>query len=143
MSALAVWLPWMLWVTIKTYFLSAPDSKFGAEGGVIFVAVIWGLAAVISGISAVLILLLATKFNKTKSNPRSALIALGCGLVLSLLANLIPRLPVLINGIYGDIAGMAFSWFVISCIIFIIGYLIDYWTQPNKSLKTDAQGRAS
>ena len=125
-SVLAVWLPWMLWVTIKTYFLSDPDSKFGAEGGVIFVAVIWGLAAVISGMSAVLILLLAPKFSKAKLKARPGFIALSCGFVLSLLAYFIPRLPVLFNGKYGDIAGMVLSWFVISCIVFMVGHLVDY-----------------
>ena len=142
-SVLAVWLPWVLWTTIKTYLLDDPDSKFGAEGGVIFVAAIWGLAAVVSGVAAVLILLLTTRITKIISRARPNLIALGCGCLLSFLAYFIPRLPALSNSWYGDIAGMVLSWLLISSIVFMIGYLIDYWTQPNKSLKPDAQKRAS
>jgi hypothetical protein len=138
-SALAVWLPWVSWVTIKTYLLTDPDSKFGAKGGVIFVVAMWGLAAVVSGISAVLVNTLATNFIKTKNKTRTTIIAISCGLVLSLLATLIPRLPVLFNGIYGDIAGMVLSWFIISCIVFIVGHLIDYWRQPDNAFNPDAE----
>ena len=47
--ATAVLVPRLAWTVFDTYMLGHPDSKFGASGGIQFIAFFVGIAAAIAG----------------------------------------------------------------------------------------------
>ena len=111
LAALAVLLPRLAWTLIDTYVLGHPDGKFGAWGGIQFVAFFVGIAAAVAGaVGAVLVLV--RKGIPQRVHLLSAAVA---GLVLSIASFWIPRLAVYGVGasVFGDIGMIVANWAVV------------------------------
>jgi hypothetical protein len=92
LTLFGVWLlvavPWVVWAVVQTYALNAPDLKFGASGGVMFSALVSGLAGLVSGLCAVVVLVIVGGY-RASSMHSPAIAVLVSGISLSVLSSVI------------------------------------------------------
>jgi hypothetical protein len=140
--ALAVLMPRLAWTIFDTYILSNPDSKFGAQGGIQFVAFFVGLAGAIAGLMAMTVV--AVSLLRGRSNARYLLTSLSGGLVLSLLSFRIPDLAVYGFGysIFGDVGMIMVNWAVICAVVLILIHVAGGRLPPNSRFHADARNSA-
>jgi hypothetical protein len=139
--ALAVLIPRLAWTVFDTYLLGHPDSKFGASGGVEFVAFFIGIAAVIAGAVAA-VLALARKTTSYRLHLLSAPIA---GVALSFLSFWIPELAVYGVGysLFGEVGMIMVNWAVVCAVVLLFVQLtISAWLPPNSRFHSDARKTA-
>jgi hypothetical protein len=105
-----VWLPWLSWAAIKTYILAEPDSKFGAMGGVLFVAAFWGFAAFIAAIAFLSVRFLISLREPCPGRSNETVSALLSGLLLAIAAKFLPLLPPVGERLLGEIPGIILCW---------------------------------
>jgi hypothetical protein len=134
--ALTVLIPRLAWTVFDTYALGHPDGKFGASGGIQFVAFFVGIAAAIAGaVGAVLVL--ARKAFSARAHLFSAVIA---GLALSFASFWIPDLAVYGVGerLFGDIGMIMVNWAVVCAVVLLlIQFIVGSAMPPNTALLTD------
>jgi hypothetical protein len=125
LALFGVWLlvavPWVAWAVVQTYVLNEPDLKFGASGGVMFSALISGLAGLIAGLCAVVALGIVGGY-RASSMHSPAIAVLVSGISLSVLSSVIPHLPVL--PLVSDVTGIFVSWAAISLAVIIPSFIV-------------------
>lgn len=139
-TAIAVWLPQIIWVSADTYLFNHPDMKFGASGGVLFVAVITGLEALIAGASAALVQLLAMIFKKYRIKRVTVATMLG-GLSLSGLSRFVYVLPPVATAFLDEVAGLALSWGILCMVVMVAWRFIVYGAEHNKAIQRTSYSR--
>jgi hypothetical protein len=120
--ALTVLVPRLAWTVFDTYVLAHPDGKFGASGGIQFVAFFVGIAAAIAGaVGAVLVLIRRTTLYRAH-----LLSAFGAGLALSFASFWIPDLAVYGVGqsLFGEIGMIMVNWAVVCALVLVLAQLI-------------------
>jgi hypothetical protein len=129
--AVTVFVPRLAWTVFDTYVLDHPDGKFGAAGGIQFMAFFIGIAAAVAGaVGAVLVLIRRT--TPYRVHLLSALIA---GLTLSLASFWIPKLAVYGIGqsLFGDIGMIVANWAAICVVVLLLVQLTVAGTLPPNS----------
>ena len=136
-TALAVLLPRLIWATIDTYLLAHPDGKFGAAGGIEFIAFFVGIAAVVAGIVAATL-----AFPRITRSFRAHLVNASIGgLTLSLASLWIPDLAVYGVGsaLFGEIGMLVVNWAVVCAVVlFLVWFSIGELLPPNRTPHPDA-----
>jgi hypothetical protein len=141
-TALAVLLPRLVWTTIDTYVLGHPDSKFGAAGGIQFLALFVGFAAFVAGLVAAA-LAFARQTMSFRTHLRNA--AVG-GVILSLASFWIPDLAVYGVGytIFGEIGMIVVNWAVVCAVVLLlVQFAIGGSLPPNSTPHTDARATST
>jgi hypothetical protein len=136
--ALAVLVPRLTWTVLDTYVFGHPDSKFGASGGIQFVAFFVGIAAAIAGaVGAVLVLV-----RRATSQRVHLFSALAAGLALSIASFWIPDLAVYGVGyaVFGDVGLIAVNWAAICAVVLLLTQLIiGRALPPNSAMYSDTK----
>jgi hypothetical protein len=121
---------------LDTYVFGHPDSKFGASGGIQFVAFFVGIAAAIAGaVGAVLVLV--RRAVPQRVHLLSAVIA---GLTLSIASFWIPDLAVYGVGysVFGDIGMIAVNWAAVCAVVILLTQLmVGRALPPNSAMYSD------
>ena len=134
--ALTVLVPRLAWTVFDTYVLGHADGKFGATGGIQFVAFFVGIAAAIAGVwGAVLVLVRRAIPNRV--HLFSALVA---GLVLSVASFWIPDLAVYAVGyaVFGDIGMIAVNWAAVCIVVLLLSqFILGRALPPNSAMYGD------
>lgn len=140
-TSVAVLLPRLVWATIDTYLLGHPDGKFGALGGIHFVAFFVGIAATVAGLVAA-----ALAFGRRAMFFHRHLVnAVTGGLALSLASFWIPELAVYGVGsaLFGEIGMLVVNWAVVCAVVLLLVQLIiGGLLPPNSTPHADARETA-
>jgi hypothetical protein len=142
--ALAVFVPRVVWVIFDTYALGHPDTKFGAWHGIEFAAFFMGIAALVAGVSAVVVVGASVLARKSDEQFPHLLTALIGGLVLSFASVWIPDLLVYGVGyaVFGEIGMVMVNWAVVSAIVLLLVRAAAGRLPPNNRLLSDASRSA-
>ena len=139
--ALTVLVPRLAWTVLDTYLLGQPDSKFGALGGIQFVAFFVGVAAAIAGVVGA-VFVLGRRNTPYRVHLLSAVFA---GLALSLASFWIPKLAVYGVGyaLFGDIGMIMVNWAIVCAMVLLLAQLIVGGAlPPNSRFHADARNGA-
>jgi hypothetical protein len=133
---LAVLVPRLIWTVFDTYVLGHPDSKFGASGGLQFVAFFVGIAAAIAGVVGAVLAVVRRAIPQRVH----LLGALFSGLALSIASFWIPDLPVYGVGdaLFGDVGMIAVNWAAVcAVVILVIQLIVGRALPPNSAMYSD------
>ena len=121
LATAVVWLPAMLVAANRVYILGIPDAKFGADGLVLFVAFVWGIAAVATG--AVSLVVYAMRATKQPFSVSLGATALGSA-AMSAASVALPQVPPFMQFVFGEIGGMVVSWALASAAALTIAHIV-------------------
>jgi hypothetical protein len=139
--ALGAFLPRLAWTLFDTYALGHADGKFGAWGGVQFAAFFIGIAAVVAGLAAVLVVAISVLARKSDERFPHVLTALIGGLVLSFASFWIPDLFVYGVGytVFGEIGMVIVNWAVVCAVVLFLVRGVAARLPPNSRFHADAR----
>ena len=139
--ALAVFVPRLAWVIIDTFALGHVDSKFGAWDGILFAAFFMGIAAIVAGLVAVVLVAIFLAVRKSGERFSHQVTALIAGLVLSIASFWIPDLFVYGVGytVLGETGMVIVNWAAICGLVFLLIRVAAGRLPPNSRLHADAR----
>ena len=138
---LAVFVPRIVWVIIDTFALGHVDSKFGAWDGVLFAAFFMGIAAVVAGLVAVVVVAISVAVRKSGERFPHQVTALVAGLVLSIASFWIPDLFVYGVGyaVFGETGMVVVNWAAVCGVVLLLIRAAAGRLPPNSRLHADAR----
>ncbi len=114
---LLIWLPWTGWYATDTYVFGHEDTKFGRDGGVVFVAVMYAYIAITSAVCAAVLRVFDALFFEPVSHRQVLMASAGAGVSLSVIS---PAALDLGLPWFPEILGIVLGWASISLVVAIV-----------------------